>query len=251
MSSSSSLWPHGARGAVSLTFDDGAESQLKRAIPLMNKRGLRGTFYLCPKGDDYAARLAVWKDVLAAGHEIGNHSLNHTCSRNFNPQRGARGLETMSLADIEKDVVDAERRLREVLGPVAARSFCYPCYQTDVGEGLTRQSYVPVIAKHFVAGRAAGEYAFFNSPYNADLHHLTSVPTERMPSVEMVGLAELAARRGHWIIFVFHDIGPARLGTSEFDFLGLIDHLADNRDRFWVAPVAEVALHLMKLRQAT
>ena len=33
-------------GAVSLTFDDGRQSQLQKAIPAMNRRGLRGSFYL-------------------------------------------------------------------------------------------------------------------------------------------------------------------------------------------------------------
>ena len=74
------VWPSGICGAVSLTFDDGDQSQLKRAIPRMEERGLLGTFFLCPKGDDYLRRLAPWPAVAARGHEIGNHSLGHACS---------------------------------------------------------------------------------------------------------------------------------------------------------------------------
>jgi hypothetical protein len=243
-------WPNGGQGAVSLTFDDGLESQLKRAIPLLEERGLRGTFYLNPRGPDYAETLAPWQAVAEAGHEIGNHSLGHTCSRNFAFHRGARGLETMTLDDMEADVVEAERRLQEVLPRDTLRSFCYPCYMTHVGEGLTQQSYVPVVAKHFVAGRAAGEYGFANHPFNADLHCLAAIPAERMPGPEMVGLVERAARQGRWAIFAFHSIDGGRLGVAEFDFVELLDHLAPMRDRLWTAPVADVAHFLKGLREA-
>jgi peptidoglycan/xylan/chitin deacetylase (PgdA/CDA1 family) len=45
-----SAWPDGRLGAVSLTFDDGAASQLRRAVPALNEAGLQGTFYLNPRG---------------------------------------------------------------------------------------------------------------------------------------------------------------------------------------------------------
>ncbi len=70
----------------------------------------------------------------------------------------------MTLADIEADVLEAERRLRLLTG-VAERSFAYPCYQDFVGCGPTRQSYVPVIARHLVAARGSGEYPRQPSPY--------------------------------------------------------------------------------------
>src|SRR5438067_2422069 len=90
---SNSIWPDNCRGAISLTFDDGSETQLRRAFPILTERGLLGTFYLVPRGDDYAQRLAPWGAVHEAGHEIGNHSLGHTCTRNYREERGARGLE--------------------------------------------------------------------------------------------------------------------------------------------------------------
>jgi len=231
-----------------LTFDDGHSSQLKVAIPMMNKLGIRGTFYLCPRGNDFAKKLEPWKEVFAAGHEIGNHSISHSCSRNFEPEPGAEGLETMTLDDIEADVVEAERRLQSLFPVEDKRSFCYPCYQTDVGEGATRTSYVPIIAKHFIAARTRGEYGFFNNPYNADLHHLWSMPCERKPGSELIGLVELAVKRGQWIIFTFHAFEGSRLGTNAFDFEQLLEHLAENRDRIWTAPVAEIARHLIDLR---
>ena len=241
--------PHGCTGADSLTFDDGQASQLERAIPLMNTHGLCGTFYLCPRGDDYQEKLAPWAAAHARGHEMGNHTLSHTCSRNFNNTPGAAGLETMSLEDVEADILGAERRLRELF-PRQSRSFCYPCYMTHVGEGLRRQSYVPVVAKHFVAARASGEYGFCNHAINSDLACLAAQPCERMTGPEMVGLAERAARQGRWLILAFHGLECGRLGTALCEFQELVEHLAAHRERIWTAPVAQVAEHLLGVRAA-
>jgi peptidoglycan/xylan/chitin deacetylase (PgdA/CDA1 family) len=242
------VWPDGARGAVSFTFDDGSESQFRRAFPILTERGLRGTFYMVPWGDDYARRLAPWQAVHEAGHEIGNHSLSHTCTRNYREERDARGLETMTLAEMEADLVEAERRLQGLF-PREERSFCYPCYFTYVGAGAGRQSYVPLVARHFIAGRAGGEYGLFNHPYNSDLACLAGNDCQRMPGTELVGLAERAARQGRWAIFVFHGIDTGRLGIAEPDLIELADHLAAHRDRIWTAPVAEVARHLTAVRR--
>lgn len=243
------FYPDDCRGAVSLTFDDGGPSQLERAIPLMEERGLRGTFYVSVKVDDYVKRLEPWGAVAEKGHEIGNHTKSHTCSRNFSDGPDAKGLERSTLEEIEVDLLAAEAILRERFPDITERSFAYPCYMTHVGAGLTRQSYVPIVAKHFVAGRATGEYAFFNSPVNQDLHCLNCQPVERMPGAEMMGLVELAVRRGHWLIFAFHSIDGGRLGASEFDFKLLVDHLAEHRDRIWTAPVVEVAKRIIEVRR--
>ncbi len=245
-----SLWPNGCRGAVSLTFDDGASSQLKRAIPVMAERELLGTFYLSIRTDDYMKRLEPWVEVAARGHEIGNHTKSHTCSRNFSDDPNAKGLERSTLDEIEQDILAAEAALRERFPGVTERTFAYPCYQHWVGEGLQRQSYVPIIAKHFVAGRGIGEHMFFNSPMTQDLAYLNCQPCERVSAAEMIGLVELAATRGHWCVFAFHSIDGGRLGASEFDFTLLCDHLAAHRDRIWTAPTVDVAKQIIETRKA-
>lgn len=241
-----SPWPEGCRGALSLTFDDGISSQRDYAIPLMDELGLRGTFYLVPSGDDWRDRLEVWRPAYDAGHEMGNHSLSHTCSRGFSDDPRARGLETMTLADIEADVVEAERRL-SALFPAERRAFCYPCYQAHVGEGLTRQSYVPIIAKHFIAARAGGEIA--NHPATCDLHYLWSWTARGTTGAELVGLAEQCAARGRWGLLTFHGIHQGHLSVADVDFRELCHHL-HGAHHIWVAPVAEVAAAIVAWRQA-
>lgn len=241
-------WPDGCAGAVSLTFDDGTRSQLEIAIPMLNEFGLQATFYINPRGDDWMARLAPWREAARAGHEIGNHSLSHPCSRAFRDVRDGRGLEDLTLEDIERDVLEAERRLREAIPEQDERTFCYPCYQSHVGAGPRQQSYVPVIAHHFIAARGKGEVA--NHPLTCDLHYLWSWPVERMWGAELVGLAERAASQGRWAILTFHGIHQGHLSVADVDLRELCAFLARSRNRLWVAPVVTVARRILEWRRA-
>lgn len=251
MSTAETPFLNGCQGAVSLTFDDGMRSQLDIAVPMLNEHCLRATFYILPTGttpdsDDWREKCKEWRAVAESGHEVGNHSLTHPCSCAFRDTREGRTLQTLTLADIEADVLEAERRLRELTG-VERRSFCYPCYDDFVGEGPTRQSYVPVIARHFVAGRGKGTYA--NHPLTCDLHHLWSFPCERMSGTQLIGLAEQAAMRGRWAILTFHGVREGHLSVADVDLHELCDFLALHRSRLWVAPVAEVAERITRWRK--
>lgn len=242
-------WPGGCQGAVSLTFDDGLPSQLEIAAPILREHGLRGTFYVNPRGDDWRSALAPWRELAHQGHEVGNHTIAHPCSCNFSftPTKG--GLENMTLEDLDADITEASRRLREAIPEQADFTFCYPCYQDYVGRGAARQSYVPLIARHFPAGRGRGEVA--NCPRYCDLHYLGSWPVERASGPELVGLAERAAAQGRWAVLTFHGIQQDHLTVADVDFRELCDFLARARSRLWTAPVVEVAKRITDWRQAT
>ncbi|MCX7826612.1 MAG: polysaccharide deacetylase family protein [Verrucomicrobiae bacterium] len=242
-------WPGECLAAISLTFDDGTPSQLKIAVPMLNKADLQATFYLCPRGDDYLEKLAPWREVARAGHEIGNHTVAHPGPRAFRDDPTARGLETMTLADIEKDIVEAKRRLQQIAPDQREMSFCYPCYQEHGGSGPTRQSYVPVVARHHIAGRGKGEFPFGNYPSTVDLHYAWSWPAERMPGSQMVGLVEACVARKWWGILTFHGIHEGHLSGAENDFRELVNYLQANHSRIWTAPVAKVARRILDWRQ--
>lgn len=244
-------FPKGCVCAVSLTFDDGLQSQFEVAVPILNERNLRATFYLNPKGndpesDDWQQRWENWKIVAEQGHEIGNHSLTHPCSRAFGENLDVPCLEQMTLPDIEADVLEAERRLQLLTG-IKERTFAYPCYQDFVGFGLKRQSYVPVIAKHFVAARGGGERPD-NHPLTCDLHYLWSLKAEYLLGAELIGWVEWTAQRGRWLIFTFHGVDEGHLPIARHSLLELCDFLSKRRD-IWVAPVMEVAKRIVEWRK--
>jgi len=226
-------------GAVSLTFDDGTVNHLEKAIPPMDRLGIKATFYIHPSGEDWKDRLVPWKQVANNGHEIGNHSLSHTCSSNFLMKPG--GLEEKSLSEIEDDILTAQQRLKQIAPHQNNWTFGYPCSNTFVGRGAQRQSYVPVIAKHFLAGRTSGEFGFANHPGIIDLACVWGIPVERMSGFEMIGLVEELTHQGYWIILIFHEIDGQRLTVGSYNFKMLLNYLHRKTDQIWTAPVVEVA----------
>ena len=74
-------WPEGNEIALSLTFDDGRESQVINGTPLFDEFGIKATFYVLPSAVE--RKLPEWKTAVKSGHEIGNHSRVHPCSGNF------------------------------------------------------------------------------------------------------------------------------------------------------------------------
>lgn len=242
-------WPGECRAAVSLTFDDGLPSQLERAVPMLNEADLQATFYVCPRGDDFLEKLAPWREVPKGGHEIGNHTMSHTCARAFRADPAAHGLEDMALADMDKEIAESRRRLQELVPDQKDMSFCYPCYMEHVGCGPTRQSYVPVVARHHIAGRGKGEFPFANHPATVDLHYAWSWPAERMAASEMIGLAETCVADNRWGILTFHGIGEGRLSVTESDLRDLVNYLRANHERIWSVPVAKVARRILDWRK--
>ena len=119
---------------------------------------------------------------------------------------------------------------------------------THVGAGRTRQSYVPVIAKHFIAGRASGEYGFSNSPHNCDLACLASQPIEHMRGEQIVGIMDRNLVRGRWLILrctrrlpgAAPRHRPHRVRANAPGLTAIAN--------VWVASVAEVAAHLRRVQ---
>jgi len=75
-----SFWPEGKSAAISITFDDARPSQIDVAVPILDRHGVFGTFYVSPAGVE--ERLAGWRAAVARGHEIANHTFSHPCSGN-------------------------------------------------------------------------------------------------------------------------------------------------------------------------
>ena len=245
MSAAQYPWPDSCEAALSLTFDDGMPSHLDRAVPILGDHNLKGTFYINPRGDDWQKNIEPWRAVVHAGHEVGNHTVNHPCSWAFKEARDG-GLEKMTLADIEQEIAEGKRRIGEAIPGQSGFTFCYPCYHAHIGEGPTRQSYVPVVASYHTAARGKGDEA--NHPVTADLHHLYSIPVERKAAWEMIGLVEDAVAKHRWVILTFHGIHAGHLSVAEVDFIGLCQHLDRNKKRIWTAPVITVSNRIRSWR---
>jgi peptidoglycan/xylan/chitin deacetylase (PgdA/CDA1 family) len=234
--------------ALSLSFDDGRESQWRHAIPLLDRHGVRATFYPLPSA--VREHLEPWRAAAAVGHEIGNHSTTHPCSGNFRFSRH-NALEEMSLEDVEqRELLEANRQLADLLG-VQSRTFAYPCGQTTVGRGESVQSYVPVVARHFLAGRL-----FFsemhNDPAYCDMHQLYAVTMDNADDTGVNALLESARAEGGWLILAGHDAAPE--GGRQTVILKTLEHLcrraADPDNGIWLDTVECIAEYVAGARTA-
>lgn len=100
---------------VVITFDDGCETDLIAAAPILVQRGFGATFYLTV---DFLARPgflthAQVRELAATGLEIGCHSMSHAY------------LSDLDNVALHREVVDSKQRLEEIAG-VRVRSFSAP-----------------------------------------------------------------------------------------------------------------------------
>jgi peptidoglycan/xylan/chitin deacetylase (PgdA/CDA1 family) len=248
----SGFWPDHAEGAVSLTFDDGMPSQLERAAPVLERVGLKATFYVNPGFSlDWDKNVGRWRRLSAEGHELGNHTDKHPCSCQSDFRHGGDYcLEKLDLKEIARAVDDAERALRDLTSrPSSARSFAYPCYNTDIAAGATRASYVPEVAKRYSAARTGLRED--NDPSTTDLSYVYAFPADGQTAAQVISRIEGAVRRGRWAVIVFHGIGAEWNVTQISDFDAIIEYLAYNRNHVWIEPFVQISDYIRSHRSPT
>jgi peptidoglycan/xylan/chitin deacetylase (PgdA/CDA1 family) len=241
-------WPHGARAAVSLAYDDALDSQLDTAIPALDRAGLKGSFYLTLGNPSVTRRMADWRAAAANGHELGNHTLFHPCSH-----AGAdRGWVT---ADVDLDTTSAARLVAQIrLGNTllqaidgrTARTFTVPCGDVSA----SGENYVRLIGRDFVAiksgpGGVVPDMASLD-PYAVGVH----APSE-VTGAQLIEVAREAARAGTMANFTFHGIGGDYLAVSSQAHEELLRYLAANRDVYWTDTFIAIMTHVKARQDAT
>jgi peptidoglycan/xylan/chitin deacetylase (PgdA/CDA1 family) len=238
-------WPDGKHAAISLSFDDARESQLDVGVPLFAETKMAVTFYLT--ATNIKARAAEWKKAAAAGHELGNHSMDHPCSGNFAWSR-TRALEDFTLDRMRTELSGASREIEALTG-VRPTTFAYPCGQTFVGRGRGVTSYVPLVSELFVSGRLWLSEAP-NDPAFVDLAQLYGYPMDDVEFGALEPVVRDAIDRGQWLVFAGHDVGPGpgRQVTRVETIRALARYLETRRD-VWVDTIGHVASYVQRTRK--
>jgi peptidoglycan-N-acetylglucosamine deacetylase len=237
-------WPNGARMALSLSFDDGRASQVDAGLPVFARHGAKVTLYVVPSAVE--RKLDGWKAAVAGGNEIGSHSLTHSCSGNF-PFARQKALEEHSIPRMREELVESNQRIAALLG-VTPRTFAYPCGQTFVGRGRDTQSYVPVVAELYLAGRGWLDEAA-NDPAFVDLAQTLGVEMDGKDFAHIRPLLDEASARGAWLVLAGHDIGADGRQTTRIAMLDeLLAYVKDPAHGVWLATVGEAAAYIAARR---
>lgn len=181
-------WPGNAKMALSLSFDDGRPSQIDVGLPLLRKLGVTATMYVMP--DQVSWKLEGWKQAVLEGHEIGNHTINHPCTENFEWVNPKNATENYTLERMHDELLEANKRIVAMLG-VTPVSFAYSCGETSIGRGEATKSYRPLIAKLFRSGRGWLAESV-NNPAKIDLTYVMGTKIDEVEFAEILPILETA-----------------------------------------------------------
>lgn len=224
------VWPHGARAAVSLAYDDAIDSQLDHAVPALDKYGLKASFYLTLGSPSLARRMPEWRALAARGFELGNHTLFHQCLRSppgrewVTPERD---LEHTTAAQMIEQVRVGNAMLQAIDGNTE-RTFTVPC-----GDRLAAGTdYVQGLRDDFVAIKS-GEGGVVADMQVLDVHAVGVTAPSDVTGAQLIALVEQARARGTMINFTFHGIGGDYLTVASPAHEQLLAWLAAHRDEVW------------------
>lgn len=117
---------------VVLTFDDGYDDNYVHALPILQKYGFTGTFFIISGKIGQAEYMTQdqIKKLVSVGNEIGSHTVNHL------------DLATLPATNLKSEVEDSKSTLEKLIGePVV--SFCYPSgkFSPDVEKAVAAAGY--------------------------------------------------------------------------------------------------------------
>ncbi|MCC6794554.1 MAG: polysaccharide deacetylase family protein [Candidatus Hydrogenedentes bacterium] len=240
---SSFHWPEGKHCAVSLSFDDGRVTQVDHGLSILDSNCVNATFYLTPPLMEQ--RLEQWRFVARSGHEIGNHTVTHPCTGNLEFTR-TNAIEDYTLERMDAELAQANAIIEDKLG-VTPRTFAYPCGGTFLGRGETAASYIPLVARRFLAGRGYWE-PYPNSPGVCDLAHLLGCSFDALPFNQVKALIDRTIDERGWLILVGHDIRTGDWQGVDPAVLTEICQYLNCKTDIWVDTIASVAEYVRGVR---
>lgn len=234
------IWPAHKRAAISLTFDDARASQVDAGLPILDRYGVRATFFLSPQ--NIAQRQDAFRQAAARGHEMGNHTMTHPCSVNFIWSRG-NALEDKGLPEISDEIDKANLAIHELVG-VTPQSFAYPCGQKYVGRGTQQQSYVPVVAERFICGRGFRDECV-NSPLLCDTAQVMGVDSDDLSFEALQAWITRAIDENGWLVLCSHDIGDFARQAMKIEVLESLCQLcSDHESPVLIDTMAAIGTHI-------
>jgi peptidoglycan/xylan/chitin deacetylase (PgdA/CDA1 family) len=239
-------WPGGAKAAVSLAYDDAVPSQLDNAIPALNRYGLKGSFYLTLSSDTVSRRMSEWRAAAANGHELGNHTLFHQCSRRAPGREWVtpeNDLDQISVAQLAAQIRVGNTLLHAIDGS-SERSFTVPCGDLNAGG----KPYLADIKSDFVAIKSGGG-AVIPDMYALDPHSVPVTVPADVSGRQLIEWVDAAAAQGTMINFTFHGIGGDHLSVSNMAHEELLAYLAAHRDIFWTDTFITIMKHVKRQQE--
>ena len=242
-------WPQDRTAAISLTFDDGIDTDLDHAGPILKKHRLNGTFFVATGMGPWDKRKAEWKQLAADGNELGNHTVHHPCllpeitphSQDYTPQM------------MEAEIKDAAHEIQQATGSQRGLTFAYPCGNMSFGkpEDQVRNA---ALYSQFIAENSFGARAYEGgSPQGPEDVNVLAVTdlgfTAEKDFPTLLEMARPALQAHNWGVYCFHGVGGDWLAISP----ETLDELAGYYERhseIWTATFGDVLRYIQESKAA-
>lgn len=186
---------------VSLTFDDGQASHAT-TWPLLQARGMRGTFYInsgLVGSSSYYMNWSQIHDIGAAGNEIGGHTLTHA------------DLTSVSTSTATQEVCnDRQALIAQGFAPVVSFAYPYAAYNPTAEQVVQNCGYV---SARGVGGVVSGNicngcpYAETVPPQDAfALQTPESADSSTSLALLQSYVTQAETHGGGWVVLSFHGI---------------------------------------------
>lgn len=205
----------GKECAVSLTFDDSMKEHYTIVAPELEKRGFRGTFWMCgawmpedPQADTTHFTWAEAKEMSDNGHEMSNHTWSHPY------------LTMLPKEDVLEQIRRNDEAILKNIGKPSV-TFCFPynAYNDEV-VAAAMEGRVGARLKEFWLG---GQHS---------------------PKEYLQKQVEDALASGSWIAGMTHGINYGYdCYEDPSEFTGFLDYLKSLEDRIWVGTFRDVAVY--------
>jgi peptidoglycan/xylan/chitin deacetylase (PgdA/CDA1 family) len=229
-------WPNDAKAAVVLTYDDALTSQLDNAVPALDRRGFKGTFFL---SNVKQADVPRWRAVAGAGHELANHTIFHPCSAKTVSWDRRYTLEAYTPASMLAEIRQQNVLLTAIDGR-GRHGFGPPCGETMAGG---KDYLEPLRAANLVSySRGVGVRP---ADLSADVSEidLMHIPSRGFPEgvtgAQLINFAEQARAGGGMAVFAFHGVDGDYLRVSGEAHEALLDWLYVHRQEIWVTTLQD------------
>ena len=204
------------QGVISIAFDDGNQSQYDYAYPLMQSRGVLGTFYVVTNdisdfsGENSVMSIAELQDLQSNGNEIASHSNTHP------------NLEDLTDQQI-RDECSISKQILQSNG-LTVNNFAYPY-------GIHNDHIDSIVLQYYRSARSA-----YEDPYQMPLPPsspiLTGWPGETGDSSALGNdeyMVDQAYSTNSWTIIFFHSVIPGvyddPFTISTEDFASFLDYV--------------------------
>lgn len=207
--------------AISYTFDDGMTDHYHFIMPLLDKHGFKGTFWIIgskvlneypadadTENDAYLITWKQLKEMSDRGHEISNHTWTH------------KNLQKISLDEAKYEIYKTDSVIFEKIG-IYPRTFCYPY-------NASNDEIVSIANENRVGTRLKQ-------------HGIGKNTTEE----QLVSWTERTINTGDWGVAMIHGIykGFDALKYPEI-ITNHLEYVKQREDSVWVATFKEVASYV-------